>query len=123
MVKSELGAVMDTKKFKPPRNLKETKVWQETIGAAQHMWSNYVNVLGLSFSRMERTEQCSLILKLSQIITIGVAALATSFFYPFLPLFVRVIALPAIIISAWFIGSKVVSPVIIKRVEKSLNPK
>lgn len=114
---------MDTKKFKPPRNLKETKVWQETIGAAQQMWSNYVNVLGVSFRRMGRIEQCNLILKLSQIITIGVAALATSFFYPFLPLFVRVLGLPVVIIGAWFIGSKVVSPVIIKRVEKSLNPK
>jgi hypothetical protein len=121
MDRSKLGAAMDSKKLKP-RNIRETKVWRDTAGAVQQMWSNYVNLLKGNFQTMSREEQCKLITRLCQIITTGVAGLAAQFFfYYYLPLFVKVIALPAYLIGAWMIGTRVVSKVIIKRVDKHLN--
>src|SRR6516162_7342313 len=117
MDRSKLGVAMDSKNLKP-RNIKETKVWQDTVGATQQLWSNYVNLLSVSFRNMPREEQCRLITRLSQYITIGVTALALSFFYQFLPLFFRVLALPAILVGSWLIGTRVVAPVIISRVER-----
>jgi hypothetical protein len=121
---------MDSKKLKPrnikkpepkPRNIKENKIWQDSIGALRQMWSNYVNLLSVSFHNMPREEQCKLITRLSQIITIGVTALVMTFFYQFLPLFVRVLVLPPIGIAAWLIGTRIVSPVIIERMGSHLN--
>ena len=111
---------MDSKKLKP-RNIKENKLWQDSIGALSQMWSNYLNLLNVSFHNMPREEQCKLITRLSQIITIGVTALVMTLFYQFLPLFVRVLILPPIGIAAWMIGTRIVSPVVIKRMGRHLN--
>ncbi|PWT94607.1 MAG: hypothetical protein C5B53_12750 [Candidatus Melainabacteria bacterium] len=111
---------MDAKKLKP-RNIKENKLWQDSVGAFRQMWTNYINLLSVSFHNMSREEQCKLITRLSQIITIGVTALVLSLFYQFLPLFVRVLVLPPIVIVAWLIGTRIVSPVIIRRVGRHLN--
>ena len=122
---------MDSKKLKPrnvkenekpkPGNIKENKVWQDSIGAMRQMWSNYLNLLSVSFHNMPRDQQCKLITRLSQIITIGVTALVMNLFYQFLPLLVRVLILPPIGIAAWLIGTRIVSPVIIKRMDRHLN--
>ena len=79
---------MDSKKLKP-RNIKENKVLQDSIGAVRQMWSNHLNVLNVSFKNMSREEQCKMITSFCKIITIGVTALVLSLFYQFLPLVVR----------------------------------
>jgi hypothetical protein len=113
---------MDSKKSKPPQNIKETKIWQQTVGAVQQMLAAWLNMLRVSFLRMGRADQQKLITNFSQIITIGVSCLALSFVYQFLPLLVRVLLLPTVIVAAWWVGSKVVPQVIIKRFGSFFNP-
>jgi len=113
---------MDAKKSKPPRNLRETKVWKDTIGACQQLWSNYIAMLKLSFRKMSRYDQEQMITKYSWVISMGVAALAYQFFIrDFLPVIIRVLALPLILVAAWAVGTRLVAPVFIKRFEKYLN--
>ena len=85
------------------------------------MWSRYVNLLIASFRRMRRQDQCELITRLSQIVTSAVAPLVMALIYQSLPLFVRVLILPAIAIAAWMIGTRIVSPVVIKRMGRHLS--
>ena len=70
---------------------------------------------------MNRTEQESLITKASVIITIGVTTLALVVFYPLVPQLVRVFLVPGAIFGAWWLGGKVVSQVVIARLEPMLN--
>ena len=53
----------------------------------------------------------------------GVAATALTFFYPFLPLFVKIVTVPTVLIVAWWLGGRVVSRVVIERMDKFLNRK
>jgi hypothetical protein len=108
---------------KPLKNIRESKAWQQTIGAIQNVFGNYGNFLKRSFQAMPRDEQCQLITKYCQIITPGVAATALTFFYPFLPLFVKIVTVPTVLIVAWWLGGRVVSRVVIERMDKFLNRK
>jgi len=127
MEKNKSGADMDSKQSKPPvkkppKNIRETKAWQQSIGALQNIWSNYINLLKRSFQGMPRYRQCELITKYCQIITIGVSITALTFFYPFLPLFVKILSFPVLVIVSWWAGTNIVSNVIIQRFGKYLNP-
>ncbi len=104
-----------------PKNIMETQAWKEGTGGARRLWSNYMNILAESFSRMPRDGQEQLIVRLSQVLTIGSAILILSFFYAFIPVFIRVLALPAVVVGAWYAGTKVVAPIMIARFDSYLN--
>jgi len=105
-----------------PRSIQETKAWQEGTGGLKRMWHNYVTMLGTQFKKMTRREQEELITRLSQIVTIGSAALITMLFYGFIPLFLKIFVLPGILLGAYWAGTNVVSPIMIARYEQYLNP-
>jgi hypothetical protein len=69
-------------------------------------WSGYLEMMSRRFHNSPRSKQDEYILRMSQICTIGAAALALSFGYPFLPVFARVFMLPLVLVAAWFIGGK-----------------
>lgn len=102
-------------------SIQETKIWKESTSGIKRMWSTYVQILKDSFQRMSRVEQEALITRFCLIVTLGVAVIALSFFYAFLPLGVRVIGLPVIGVVAWFAGTRIIAPVMIARYEKYLN--
>jgi hypothetical protein len=104
-----------------PKNIMETKAWQESTGGARRFWHNYVNNLSTHFQRMNRKGQEELITRLSQIISIGTAVITMSAWYWFLPQGFRVIALPIIIVGSWWVGTRIVAPAMIARFEKYLN--
>ncbi len=104
-----------------PRNLQETKAWQEGTGGLKRMWRNYLTMLGTQFKKMSRREQEDLITRLSQIVTIGSAALITMLFYGFIPLFLKIFVLPGILLGAYWAGTNIVSPIMIARYEQYLN--
>ena len=105
-----------------PRSIQETKAWQEGTGGLKRMWHNYVTMLGTQFKKMTRREQEELITRLSQIVTIGSAALITMLFYGFIPLFLKIFVLPGILLGAYWAGTNIVSPIMIARYEQYLNP-
>ncbi len=104
-----------------PKNIMETQAWKEGTGGAKKLWGNYMNILSDSFARMPRDGQEQLITRLSQVLTIGSAILILSFFYAFIPVFIRVLALPAVVVGAWYAGTKVVAPIMIARFDSYLN--
>ena len=105
----------------PPRNLQQTKIWQDTVGGVTGMWKQYVEILKQSFVRLPRDKQEFYILRLSQAVTIGSSILATSLFYPFLPTLVRVFVLPLVIVVSWWCGTRIVAPQMVVRMSKYLN--
>ena len=101
--------------------IQESKVWKDSIGAGQRLWSNYLNVLSTYFSRMSRIDQEELISKFSWIITLGAASLAWYQIYPLFHPNIRLIALPITAIAAYWFGKNVVSKIMIERFAKYLN--
>lgn len=105
-----------------PRNLPDTKAWKQGVSGAKSVWSGYLSMMAARFQSTPRLKQDEYILRMSQIVTIGSAALVLSFGYPFLPTFARVLILPVVLVGAWLVGSRVVAPTMVARFEKHLNP-
>jgi len=105
-----------------PRNLPETKAWKEGVSGAKSVWSGYLGILGHRFKNTPRAKQEEYILRFSQAVTIGSAALVLSFVYQFLPTFARVFVLPLVLAGAYLVSNKVVAPTMVARFEKHLNP-
>jgi hypothetical protein len=93
----------------------------KVIGPTKDALTNYGGLLGRSFQNLSRAEQEQLITRYCQILTIGSAVVIATFIYPFLPTLVRVFSAPALVIAAWYLGTKVVSAIMIKRLDKYLK--
>jgi hypothetical protein len=104
-----------------PSNIRETKAWKNVSGGIKGVWATYMRTLANAFGKMSRTEQIDLIIKGSQIITIGVAVVGLGLFYYFLNVTIRVLVTPALLVGAWFLGTKVVAPVMTERLNQYLN--
>ncbi|HEY9772299.1 MAG TPA: hypothetical protein V6C81_00660 [Planktothrix sp.] len=119
---TDLSLVQDNGNGQKPKNIMETKAWKESAGGARRFWHNYLNTLSTAFNRMSRPEQEQLITRISQIVAIGTAVITMNAWYWFLPQQVRVVALPAIVVASWFVGTKVMAPAMIARFEKHMKP-
>lgn len=105
----------------PVRNITETKAWKSSRKGAQRFWFNYKKLLKDSFDKMDRDEQENLISKFCTIITMGVTVLLLLAFSSFLPREVRVLGVPIALFVAWFLGTRVVTEVMIERLEGILK--
>lgn len=103
------------------RNVLETKAWQESKAGALRIWHNYKLMLITKFKQLPRAEQETLITRICQVVTMGSAVLVIQLFYSFLPLFLRVLALPLALVGAWWAGTRVVAPMMIIRYDEHLN--
>ena len=96
--------------------------WQNLVRSlsqpfgADSAWNGYVGILIWRFNNTSRTRQEEYILRLSQAVTIGSAALVLSFVYQFFPTLARALVLPIVLAGAYFVSSKVVAPVVIRKV-------
>lgn len=104
-----------------PKSLMDTKPWKKGKTGVFSIWSNYVNVLATTFQNYSRFEQERLITVGSQVITLGCSTVLICLFYPFVPQPVRLIAVPAILVGAWFVSTRVVSQIIIAQFDDKLN--
>ncbi|MFN8655300.1 MAG: hypothetical protein U0105_03075 [Candidatus Obscuribacterales bacterium] len=118
---SDFGPDRDPRVPAPPKSLTDTAGYKKGKTKLSEAWLTYKRILREAFIRMNRTEQESLITKASVIITIGVTTLALVVFYPLVPQLVRVFLVPGAIFGAWWLGGKVVSQVVIARLEPMLN--
>lgn len=121
---SESGADEDNNNHNQlarPRDVTQTKAWQQSTGGLKQMWENYISILATQFQRLDRPAQEQLIMRLCQVITVGCAIVLTNFFYQFIPLMIRVFAFPAILVGSWFVATKVVTPIVIAQFEDKLN--
>jgi hypothetical protein len=116
------GGSLDVPSRVNPKNITETKAFKKGMGSVGNMWSNYMAILERYFNGMSRADQEQLILRGCQVITVGCAIVLTTFFYQFIPLLVRVFALPLFIVGSWFVATRVVAPIIIAQFENKLNP-
>ncbi|MBX3072415.1 hypothetical protein KF707_10345 [Candidatus Obscuribacterales bacterium] len=105
-----------------PKNITETRGFKQGVTGVGNMWSNYMAILDRYFKGMSRPDQEQLITRGCQIVTVGCAIVLTTFFYQFIPLLVRVFALPLFIVGSWFVATKVVAPIILAQFEEKLNP-
>ena len=104
-----------------PNNVQETKAWKAGSSSIKRLWESYLNTLRSSFRNMNRAAQLELITKGSIVITIGVSVVSLGLFYYFLPTIVRVFALPLVLVTAWFVATKLVAPMVRERIEPILN--
>ena len=120
---------MQSNKGKPPKTsnsgpgsrIQDSKIWQNTVGPTKNAFTGYFGFLGKYFHNLPRFEQEKLITTHCQILTIGAAVVLLTFVNPFLPTLIRVLLLPALFIFAWYMGTKVVPVIVIKRMDKYLN--
>jgi hypothetical protein len=104
-----------------PRSIQDTQAWKGGAKGLKSLWNNYLGTLKDSFANMPRSTQLELINKGSIIVTMGVAVISLGLFYYFLPTIVRVFAAPALLVTAWFVGTKLVFPMVRDRLEPYLN--
>lgn len=104
-----------------PRSIQDTQGWQQSQAGLQNMWTNYRRVLKTSWQRMPRTDQEALITRLCQIVTIGVSILVLMFFYGFLPKLIALFAVPGVLIASFYVGTKIVAPIITVQYDQYLN--
>jgi len=105
-----------------PHSIQDTKVWKQGSAGIKQAWNNYKAMLARSFKSMPREEQEALITRFCLITTIGVAMLLYMLVANFLPLYVRVFALPLVFAGSYWLGNKLVAPVVIVRYDEYLNP-
>jgi hypothetical protein len=104
-----------------PRNIQETQAWKGGTKRIQALWNSYIATLKNSFKNMPRSTQLELLTKGSIIVTMGVSVISLGLFYYFLPTIVRVFGLPIVLVTAWFVATKLVFPMVRDRLEPHLN--
>lgn len=106
---------------RPPQNIGETQAWKASKRGMGRMWNNYKTVLATSFKRMYRADQEALVQRFCVIVTLGVTGIALLMFYQFIPALGRVLGVPAALFGAWMAGNRIVTPVVLARLEDVLN--
>jgi hypothetical protein len=104
-----------------PRSIQDTQAWKGGAKGLKNLWNRYISTLKDSFANMPRSTQLELISKGSIIVTMGVAVISLGLFYYFLPTIVRVFALPVLLVAAWFVGTRLVAPMVADRLEPYMN--
>jgi hypothetical protein len=102
-------------------NFRETPAWKASRQGIGRVWYNYKNTLATAFNNMSRADQEALIQKLCVIVTLGVGILGLLLFYSLLPRLGRVFGVPVALFGAYWVGNKIVTPVVLARIEHLLN--
>lgn len=105
-----------------PNDMRSSPVWKKMQEGMANLWLRYKALLATSFSNMSRYEQENLITRFSFVVSIGIGMVVLNFFYSVLPTIVRVIALPIVLSVGWYIGTRIVAPAAIDRLEKFMHP-
>jgi hypothetical protein len=106
---------------RPPQNIGQTQAWKASKQAGGRMWNNYKTHLVNSFRRMPRADQEALVQRVCVIVTIGVSGILLLLFYQFIPRLGRVFGVPAAVFGAFWCGNKIVTPVVLARLEDIMN--
>jgi hypothetical protein len=67
-------------------------------------WERYLQMLKQAFNQMSPSDQEDLIEKFAMIFTVGIACLVILTFYPIVPSFYRYVAVPLVLLAAWWSG-------------------
>ncbi len=104
----------------PKRSKKEAnkEMWSQGKKGLSDIWDNYVQMLRSDFQKRSRDSQEQLILRLSQVLTIGCVVVLLNFFYSFIPSVMRLFAFPILLVIAWFVATRAIAPMI----EDHLDP-
>lgn len=106
---------------RPPQNIGETQAWKASKRGMGRMWNNYKTHLTTSFNRLQRADQEALVQRVCVIVTLGVTGIALLLFYQFIPRLGRVFGVPAALFGAYWVGNKIVTPVVLARLDNILN--
>ncbi len=108
---------------KRSKNEANKEMWNQGKKGLSDIWKNYVQMLQRDFQKRSRDSQEQLILRLSQVLTIGCVVVLLNFFYSFIPSVIRIFAFPVLLVIAWFVATRAIAPMIIVRFEDHLNPR
>lgn len=72
--------------------------------------------------RRPRDSQEQLILRLSQVFTIGCLVVLFNFFYSYIPAVTRIFTFPVLLVIAWFVATRAIAPRIVACFEDHLDP-
>ncbi len=98
------------------------EMWTQGKKGLSDLWESYVQLLQRDFGKRSRESQEQLILRLSQVITIGCVVVLLNFFYPFIPSLIRLFVFPLMLVASWFVATRAIAPMIVVRFEDRLNP-
>ncbi|MBP7861922.1 hypothetical protein KA183_09590 [bacterium] len=110
-------------KAKRSKNEANKEMWNQGKKGLSDIWENYVQMLRRDFQKRPRDSQEQLILRLSQVLTIGCVVVLLNFFYSFIPSVIRIFAFPVLLVIAWFVATRAIAPMIVVRFEDHLNPR
>ena len=82
---------------------------------------DFLNSIIVAFKKFNRTDQLQLIGKGSEIVTIAIVVDFLITFYQMLPWLLRLFLAPVLIGGAWFFAKEIVTPFMIKKLERYLN--
>lgn len=112
----------DGKSAGKPHDIRDSKAWKKGQKGVQKIIQNYFDFLGNFFRQMDRDEQISTVEKFCVVLTVGISMVVLACFYSLLLQPIRVIALPLVLGFAWWLGSKVITPVMLARLSKYIHP-
>lgn len=109
----------------PKRSKEEAnkEMWNQGKKGLSDLWKNYLQMLQRDFQKRPRESQEQLILRLSQVLTIGCVVVLLNFFYSFIPSVIRLFAFPLLLVASWFVATRAIAPMIVVRFEDHLNPR
>lgn len=120
-VKDEVFDASPNSDGKKPKNIRETKGWNQGVNGLKGFFQAYLNILGRSFNNMNRFEQEQLISRFCVVITVGIACVALNCFYSLLILPIKVVSLPIVLGLAWIAALKLITPIVVTRLSKYLQ--
>ena len=94
---------------------------QTILDTSKSYLDQYLAIMSRNFKLLDRFSQELLIKRICQTTTIGLTCLILGIVYSFIPEIIRVFLVPVIVLASWWLGSTVVSSVIIQRFSKYLN--
>lgn len=119
---NEMPARIEAPSSKQSDKEKNKEMWNQGKKGLSDIWENYVQMLRRDFQKRPRRSQEQLILRLSQVLTIGCVVVLLNFFYSFIPSVIRLFAFPLLLVAAWFVATRAIAPMIVVRFEDHLNP-
>ncbi len=91
------------------------------LAQAKEYWLQYLSIMSRSFQLLTRESQEMLIKRVCQTVTLGLTSVALVFVYSFIPELIRIFLVPVAALFAWWLGSNLVTSVVLDRFDKYLN--
>ncbi len=91
------------------------------IAQGKYYLDQYLQIMSRNFKLLGRENQELLIKRICQTLTLGLTSLALVFAYSFIPEIIRIFLVPVAGLLAWWLGSNLVTSVMLDRLQNYLD--